>query len=90
MAIKTFWGYEGIVNAWEMYKKVGVDKINLLVHTYPNLGLQSKYRQSSPETLKLQNSLFAPSKVPMHIVIKKKDHKQGDYWNGNSWSGHTS
>ena len=52
MAIKTFWGYEGIVNAWEMYKKVGVGEIDLLVHTYcnPNLGLQSKYRQSSPQT----------------------------------------
>ena len=74
VAIKTFWGYGGIlfVNAWDMYKKVGVGKIDLLVHTYPNLGLQSKYRQSSPGTLKLQNSLFAPSKVPMHIVIRKK------------------
>ena len=76
-----------------MLGNVGVGKIDLLVHTFPNLGLQSKYTDKVPK--KPQNSLFAPSKVTMHIVIickyhQKKDHKQGDYWNGNSWSGHTS
>ena len=55
-----------------MLVNVGVGKIDL--HTFPNVGLQSKYTDKVPK--KPQNSLFAPSKVPMHIVIICKYHQK--------------